>query len=237
MSNDVKVSKFSLIVNFVVLLTPFIFIICGAYFGYFGFYMRNKFNKTFEDIQTIDKNIKQNHTGIYKNFDTQYVVLSNFLPYDLEVKNSASKTPLIKNRFGGNMFFYEALNSEAERTLYYGLISEPQKYKSIYTGVSAYIILLTGLSSYECQKLATHDWAKIMPNYIGIEVSSLEYNQIYNGFTKLKTSFIPDSENDALYHNSIKDKGYISVRPLSDARAKEKCNCKSDNCTFAIKLK
>ena len=235
MSNEIRTSKFRIVFSLVVALMPFIGIIYGAYFGYFGFYMRNKFNKTYEDIEYINKNIKELNQGNFRNFDTQYVAFSNVLPYDLETSKSGENT-LIKNRFGGNMFFYEALNSEAERTLYYGLIAEPQKYKSVYTGVSAYIILLTGLSSYECRTLAEYDWDNLLPNYIGIEVSSLEHGQIYNGFTKLKTGFIPDAENDTLYYGSIKDKGYISQRPLGKKRAKSKCNCKTDACTFAIKL-
>ena len=236
MSDDIKVSKLRILVSIVVALMPFICIIYGVYFAYFGFYMRNKFNKTYEDIKYINQNIQELKQGVYYNFDTQYVALSNVLPYDIQVSKSGENT-LIPNRFGGNMFFYEALNSEDERTLYYGLIAEPQKYKSIYTGVSAYIILLTGLSSYECQMLASYDWRELLPNYIGMEVSSLEDGEIYNGFTKLKTGFIPDSENDALYYGSIKDKGYISQRPLGSKRAKSKCGCKTDACTFALKLK
>lgn len=235
MSDEIKVSKFRILFNLVVALLPFIGLIYGIYFAYFGFYMRNKFNKTFEDIQYINRNIKEHKKEKYKNFDTQFVVLSDFLPYDLKISKSGDTT-LVTNRFGGNMFFYEALNSEAERTLYYGQINNPQKYKSIYDGVSAYIILLTGLSAYECQTLAMYDWASDLSNYIGIEVSSLENRQIYNGLTKLKTGFIPDAENDALYYGSIKDKGYISQRPLSKKQAKNKCECKKDFCTFALKL-
>ncbi|MBR3502439.1 MAG: hypothetical protein IKO06_05995 [Alphaproteobacteria bacterium] len=237
MSDDIKVSKFRILFNLVIFLMPFLFIIYGAYFGYFGIYLRNKFNKTYEDIKSINRAVKERTGNTFKNFDTHYVVMSDLLPYDLEVKTATGSSPLIKNRFGGNMFFYEALNSEAERTMYYSLASEPEKYKNVYSGVSAYIILLTGLNKYECSTLAMYDWANLLPNYIGIEVSSLDNGQIYNGFTKLKTGLIPDAENDHLYYNSIKDKGYVSISPLNKERAKSKCNCKKHTCTFAIKLK
>jgi len=239
MSDTVKVSKFKLLVHIVIALLPFICVIYGAYFGYFKVYKRNQFNKTYEDIKYINKNVRNRNPETYKNFDNLYVSLSDILPFDIVVDKQVANTnmPLIKNRFGGNMFFYEGLNSEAERTLYYALVDKPSRYKEIYPGVTSYIILLTELSKFECQTLATHDWSDLVPNYIGIEVSSLENNQIYNGFTKLKTSFIPDTRNDALYAKSIKDQGYISRYPLTEKRAEEQCSCFLNTCTFAIKLR
>ena len=239
MNDNIKPSKLKLLVHLTVALLPFICIIYGAYFGYFGVYKRNQFKKTYEDIEYINKNVKNRNPEKYKDFDNLYVSLSEILPFDLEVvKQSAdTKIPLIKNRFGGNMFFYEGLNSEAERTLYYALVNDSARYKKVYTGVSSYIILLTELSKYECKTLAMYDWSEVLPNYIGIEVSSLENNQIYNGFTKLKTSFIPDAENDALYAGSIKDKGYISQYRLTEKLAKDKCACITNTCTFALKLR
>ncbi len=239
MSNELKVSKVKIFFNILVAMVPVVCLIYGAYFGFFGIFLRNKFTKTYEDITYINNAIKERISGVYKDFDTQYVSLSEVLPFDLEVnkQEQANGQPLIKNRFGGNMFFYEALNSEAERTLYYGLIKNPEEYRKVYNGVTSYIILLTGLNSYECRKLAMHDWGEQLDNYIGIEVASLDNNQIYNGLTKLKTSFISDAKNDALYYNAIKDNGYISNYPLSEKRAKEKCSCQSDTCTFAIKLR
>lgn len=236
MSDDIKTSKFKLLFNLVVTLMPFVCLIYGAYFAYVSFYLRAKYNKTYDDIKYINDRISEQLDGKYFHFDTQYVTLSNILPYDLKVTKEQNTT-LVENRFGGNMFFYEALNSEAERTLYYGLINEPEKYKQIYTGVSAYIILLTGLSSRECQTLATRDWIDLLPNFIGIEVSSLENNQIYNGFTRLKTSFIPGDDDESVYYSATKDKGYISRIPLGKIRAKNKCDCRTDSCTFALKLK
>ena len=239
MNDNVKVSKFKVFVGIVIALLPFVCIIFGAYFGYFGIYKRNQFKKTYEDIEQINRNIKNRNPGKYKNLDNLYVSLSEILPFDLTVIRTGVKNeqPLIKNRFGGNMFFYEGLNSEAERTLYYALVDDTARYKDTYTGVTSYIILLTELSKYECKTLATYDWSELLPNYIGIEVSTLENNQIYNGFTKLKTSFIPDAKNDALYANSVKDKGYISRYPLTEKRAKDKCSCLMNTCTFALKLR
>ena len=233
---DIKDSKFKRISELAITATPFICLLFGLYYAYTGFYLRSRFNKTYEDFKTISYNINSLKLERYRGFDTNFVSLSNILPYDAEVTKEANNDASIKNRFGGQMFFYEALNSEAERTLYYGLISDKEKYKRVYSGVSAYIILLTELSSYECQVFSTYDWAKLLPNYVGFEASALD-NKPSNGYTRLKVSLIPNAKDDALYANSIKDTGFVSDKPITRSLAKKKCDCGWNKCTFAIKLK
>ncbi len=236
MHSDLKDSKYKKITEFAITATPYICLCFGFYFAYTGFYLRGKFKKTYEDLKTISYNISSLKLEKYRNFNTNFVSLSNLLPYDIEVIKEENNDATIKNRFGGKMFFHEALNSEAERTLYYGLILDKEKYKRVYSGVSAYIILLTELSSYECQVFSTYDWAKLLPNYVGFEASALD-NKPSNGYTRLKVSLIPDAKDDALYANSIKDTGFVSDKPITRSLAKKKCDCGWNKCTFAVKLK
>ncbi len=238
MSRKNSGTKLRVFFKFIMSVMPFLGVIYGAYFIYTGYYLRGRLNKTCDDIRVFDRNLKGLGKYVYINFDNNYVVKAELLPFDMEVyRNKEDTLYSIKNRFGGNIFFKEGLNSEAERMLYYGLINDHEKYKKIYTGVSSYILFFTGLDSFECKKLSTYNWAEMLPNYIAIEVSSLNVGRLNDGLNRLQTTFIPDAQYDDIYNRFIKDKGITSKEPLSDDKAKSACSCNSRNCTFAIKLR
>lgn len=224
-----KLSKFF---RFLCILLPFCLLVFGAYFIYFGIYQRNKIKKTYDDIITITKNIKSSYNGVYKDFNNENIILRELLPYDIHIDRENNNYGIF-NRFGGQIFFYEAFFTMQEKILYFSLYNEPQKYKQLYNGTTAYLMLFTGLTRRQCRILATTDWKSFAPNYIGLEVSYLDNHGKYNGVFKLKTQLL--SEPDTKYYAS-KDEGIISSVPLTFQEAKNSCICSNNNCTIALKF-
>src|SRR5574344_2119682 len=217
-------------------LLPLVLVVFGGYFGY-GLYQQNKISKTYGDVLNVTKNVKAKYVGIYKNLDTREMVLNNLLDFADNIKETPNGYD-VPNRFGGKTYFYEALNTKAERTLYYGLITDMNKYHQIYPGVTAFIILYTGLEQKVCKKLAQTNWKKFIPNFVGLEASYITPTAKYNGISKLKINFtVDDSENDVTYAKSnFQDKGYISSTPMTDEQSTTACACEKDNCTIALKF-
>lgn len=213
-------------------LLPVLLVVFGIYFCYTGIYIRNKISKTYDDVITTNTNIKNFYTEKFKNFDTESVVLNNLLPFDAK-SGSDESGYVVYNRFGGRIFFYEAFYTVLEKRFYMNLYDNQEKYKRIYPGTTAYIMLYTGLSRRECRLLAQTDWKSFIKNYVGMEVSFLDARGKHNGVFNLKTQLLSEADN---YHLDSKDSGIISAEPLSEQESQTVCSCKKDNCTVALKF-
>ncbi len=228
-----KTSGFENVMKLLYIFLPFILFLFGMYFFYFGVGTHNKVLKTKDDIEFIARNIHDSYLNRkYKDFTTNYVAMSNFLPFDVEIMN----TPLgyqIPNRFGGKMFFYEAFSTIAERTLYFALYKEPDKYNEANNGVGAYILLLTNLKKSECVMLSQTNWRQFIPNFIGLESSFVTPHTPYNGLYNLKTYLLIDNLGEKY---DTKDEGIISRKPLSTEDAEKACDCDWRNCMVALKF-
>ncbi|MBP5352759.1 MAG: hypothetical protein J6Y91_03220 [Alphaproteobacteria bacterium] len=207
-------------------------VVSGAYFYVYGG-ARDKVYATANDIQFIAQNIHNAFLGKkYKDLDTDYVVYKNFLPFSTEpVQTSLGYQ--INNRFGGKMYFYEAFGKIEERSEYFALYNEPQKYQETYQGTSAYIILLTNLSKKECVLLSRVSWRRFIPNFLGMEISVARPDFPFNGVYNLKHYLLMDNLGE---HYNTKDEGILARRPLSEEDADVSCGCRWKNCMVALKF-
>ena len=214
-------------------ILPILLLLFGAYFFYFGVYLRNKVTKTINDISVITQNIQDSYSeSKYYQFDTNLIALGNFLPYDIEPKQRGSNY-YIPNRFGGQMHFYEAFSNKQERTLFMALHNKPEQYKKVYTGVGAYMIVLTNLNKRECSSLSLVDWRQVNPNFMGIEAAYLTPSKLYSGTYNLKTYVLKDNLGEQY---STKDDGIVSRHRLTPQETKKACNCNWRSCTVALKF-
>lgn len=227
-----KQNRFNKVFRLFYFIIPVSMVFFGIYFACNSLYLRNKMAKTYNDVNTINNNIKSFYSNTYKDFNTEAVALNNLLPFDIDTQRN-NQIFSVFNRFGGHLFFYEAFYTLKEKLLYFNLYKNPAKYREIYDGTSAYIMLFTGLSARECRQMARHDWKSLIPNYVGIEVSYLDANNRYNGIFKLKTQLLSEPDN---YFFESKDMGIISAVPLTRTEAKTACSCRKDNCTIALKF-
>lgn len=210
-------------------LLPVLLLVFGFFF-FCSLFLNSRINKTVDEVVNINKSVTQYFNGNYKNFDTKVVVGHGVLPFEL---NGGDYT--LQNRFGGQIIFYEAMNTNAERLLYISLLKEPEKYKEIYGGVTAYAVLYTGLSHRECRRLSTVDWRKYINNFVGLEVSNLTPEEKSNGVYNLRMQLLQEGD---LYPLVTKDYGKVSREPLTDNEAEEFCKCSffNDTCTVALKF-
>lgn len=215
------------------ILTPLMFIGFGVYF-YFGIGSRNKVSKTIDDIVVITKKVSESYLDRkYKQFNTDTVVLGNYLPYDIEPEMDGQHY-VIPNRFGGQMFIFETVANIRERTLFFGLYNQPERYQQVYSGVSSYVIMLTGINRKACRILAQTNWAGKIPNFMGLEAAYVNAESPNNGVYNLSNYVLTDNEGEQI---KTIDQGIVARGPLSKANAKKACQCLWRGCTFAIKFK
>lgn len=225
-----------LIVKIYILL-PLILIGFGVYFFYYGFFIRNKINKTYDDISNINYAIKSKMNK-FKGFDNSIVIGSGFLPVDFKLFMDSKKMQgnMIPNRFGGRIFFYEAFNTMEERELFLANFSNQEKYKEVYQGTSSYLILFTQLSRHECQQLAIQDWKRKNINFVGLEASYMTPAASHNGISNLKYRFLVDEPANDTTNFTIHDEGIISKTPMTKDVSSQACKCFKSNCTIALKF-
>ena len=215
-------------------LIPLLIIVFGAYFFYLKFFVQRNIIKTQDDVIIINKNIEAYFIGRkIRDFNSSFMIYSNLLPFDLEIKNTQSNNPEIKNRFGGQMQFLEAVATSAEQMLYFGLYKNQDKYHKVYTGVSSYIILLTELKKRDCVILSMIDWRRFLPLYLGMEAGVRTEQHPNDGYFNLQNFILAENINQRY---KSKDTGITSRKPLSKETAEKACNCHDKNCTFAIKF-
>ena len=216
------------------LIVPLALLIFGAYFFCFKFFVQKNIIKTQDDIMIITKNVENYFIGRkFKDFNSNFMLYSNLLPFDLGTNNPTEVGTKIKNRFGGEMKFIESVATIDEQMLYFGLYKDKEKYKRIYPGVSAYVILMTKLKKRDCTILSMIDWRRFIPFYMGLEISVRTPEHPNDGYFNLR-NFILIENIQQKYQT--KDLGITSRTPLSKQIAKKACNCKRKNCTIALKF-
>lgn len=220
-------------IYFLYIFVPVLLVITGLYFAYFHFLADYRVSKTKNDIIFITQNIRNNYgTSNFRSFDTATIMSGSYLPYELEPQTVDGVT-YIPNRFGGRMYFYEAFKTRVERSLFFSLYRDPEKYQKVYPGVGAYVILLTNLNSSECRKLAQVDWKKDNSNYMGIEAAFLTPDDLGNGLYNLRTHILEDNFEE---QHHTKDKGLTSRIPFTHKKARKACGCTWRSCTIALKF-
>lgn len=233
MDSDVYDSTLKIIFHWLIV---FVAAIYGVYFLYFHVYVNYKISKTQEDIQLINRNVQEMYKGLYKNLNTFAAYQNHLIPSSVKGTRNENQV-VLQHRFGGNLIIMEGLNSGSERSLFYGLINDPQKYNELSSGVTAYIIMLTGLDKKICRQFAQIDWLRVVPNFIGMEVSNIPANNAYQGFNKLRAGFISDDKENDRFYAHTKDSGIISDVALSADEAKSACACRANGCSIALKLR
>ena len=220
-------------IRFIYIFVPFVLVITGFYFAYFHFLADYRVSKTRGDIAYIAQNIQSVFGNtVFRNFDTATIINGSYLPYEIEPQTVDGVT-YIPNRFGGRMYFYEAFKTKVERSLFFSLYREPEKYQSIYPGVGAYVILLTNLNSSECRRMAMIDWGKDIANFMGVEAAFLTPDDLINGLYNLRTHILEDNFGE-VHHT--KDKGLTSRVPFTRKKAKEACGCSWRSCIISLKF-
>ena len=216
------------------LLVPILLVVFGAYFFYLKFFVQKNIVKTQDDILIVTKNIENYFVGRkIRDFNSNFMSYSNLLPFDLETKNTDSADIEIKNRFGGKMEFIESVATLKEQTLYFGLYKDQEKYRRVYTGVSSYVILFTGLKKRDCSILSMIDWRRFIPLYLGMEAGVRTQQHPNDGYFNLQNFILAENINQKY---KSKDLGITSRIPLSKEAAKRVCNCEGKDCTFAVKF-
>lgn len=214
------------------LIIPIAIVGSGFYFYFFGG-AKKKVYATANDIQFIARNIHDAFIGQkYRDFDTDTVVYKNFLPFSMEPIQTAMGYQ-VYNRFGGKMYFYEAFGKIDERTQYFALYNDPQKYSEYYKGSGAYVILLTNLMHRECALLARVNWRRFIPNFLGMEVSAAKPSSPFNGVYNLKHYLLIDNLGEQY---KTQDEGVLSRRPMTEEDAEKACDCSWKNCMVALKF-
>ena len=220
----------SFITKFVV---PVVIIaMCVHFLG--GVIVRNSINNTIDDIVDITRKIAEDSQGgKYRLFNTDSIALGEYLPYDLKAEADGEHF-MISNRFGGQMHFLEAVGNKKERTLYFGLYNNPERYHQVYDGVSAYVILLTNLNSGICKTLAQTDWSAKIPNFMGIEAAYTTPTSQNNGVYNLSNYILTDNEGEFI--KKTVDQGVALRRHFTDDEAEKACGCLWRSCSIALKF-
>jgi hypothetical protein len=208
----------------------------GIYFLYFGYYERNKIVQTISEVKEIVQSVNdKNRHNKYQNFDTNSVAMTS-LPYNVVPKETKG-VYTIPNRFGGEMIFSEAVYNKDERMLYFALYDKQEQYKKLYTGVTAFVLLLTNLNRYECMQLAQVDWAAQIPAFMGMEPSYMSAKNPDNGIYNLSNYVLADN-SDEKDINTLKtlDEGKVSKTPMPAQDALQNCKCLLSGCSIALKF-
>ena len=211
-------------------------VLVGLYFLYFGHYERNKLQLAMSQIATINQGIdKRFGKDKYKNFDTNMVAMTA-LPYDMSPYKKDG-TLHIANPFNGEFIISEAMYNKSERTLYFALYDQQKHYHEVYSGVTAYLLVLTNLNRYECMQLAQVDWAAQYSNFMGMEPSFQSDKNPDNGTYNLANYVLVDNQDEKDINTlTTLDEGKVFKTPLSGKEAFKQCRCYISDCTIALKF-
>lgn len=191
--------------------------------------------KTVNDIrETVQIFSTAFPNGNYRGVNTDAVVLGGNLPLEIRSK-FVDANYKINNRFGGRIYFYEALGDTVERDDYFTYGSDVQLYQRMTSKNSAFIISLTNLKKRECKYFATLDWKMYIPSFMGLEAAVLTPENMTSGVYNLNTMVLRDNEGEAPF--ATKDIGTISRTHLDSKQADEACNCFWKNCIISLKFK
>lgn len=216
------------------ILIPIISVGLCVYF-FMSIIERNNVSQTIDDIVKVTYKLAENYQEHnYHLFGNDAVAVGEILPYDVSVEEENGHY-LISNRFGGQMHFLEAVGNKKERTLYFGLYNNPERYHQVYDGVSAYVILLTNLNSRICKTLAQTDWSAKIPNFMGIEAAYTTPTSQNNGVYNLSNYILTDNEGEFI--KKTVDQGVALRRHFTDDEAEKACGCLLwRSCSIALKF-
>lgn len=228
-----RVNLTSQIVRYLTSVLLLVLFIGGGIYFYIGVWERNNISKTIDDIVIVTQKIADDYgKQKYQMFDTDTAALGDYLPFDIEAEAQGDHY-LVPNRFGGQMYFYEAVANKRERDLYFSLYNEPQKYTDIYEGVGAYVILLTQLNKRVCRTLAQIDWPAKISNFMGIEAAYTTPQDLDNGLINLSNYILTDNEDEKI---KTTDSGTALRKPLTATQAEKACGCSWRGCSIALKF-
>jgi hypothetical protein len=143
----------------------------------------------------------------------------------------------ISNPFNGEFIIDEAVYNKKERTLYFALYDKQKNYHEVYSGVTAYLLVLTNLNRYECMQLAQVDWAAQYPNFMGIEPSFRSPKNPDNGTYNLANYVLADNQDEKDINTlTTIDEGKVFKTPLTGKEAFKQCKCFISDCTIALKF-
>ncbi len=211
-------------------------VLVGLYFLYFGHFEREKLQTAMHDITTITQGIDKSFgKDKYKNLNTNMVAMTA-LPYDMSTFKKEGSLH-ISNPFNGEFIIDEAVYNKKERTLYFALYDKQKHYHEVYSGVTAYLLVLTNLNRYECMQLAQVDWAAQYPNFMGIEPSFRSPKNPDNGTYNLANYVLADNQDEKDINTlTTIDEGKVFKTPLNGKEAFKQCKCFISDCTIALKF-
>lgn len=221
------------IIKVLVYLLPVLFALILGYIIYLKI-VRNRIYDTQQDIAIFIRNVNTRYNrNVYKNFDTDFVSYSGYLPMDLKVKSTEHGNDII-SRFGGKMIFKESPKTIEERKEFKYLSRERKMFEAHYEGLGAYTVMFTELKTQECVGLATTNWKKIVPNFMGLEASHVSKRHPYNGIENLNFFILEDNGDEEI---KSRDEGLISRTPMILYDALRACACVGESCQIALKFK
>ena len=189
---------------------------------------------TRNDVVTLLKNIKSKYNRTtYTNFDSDFIVFSEYLPLDLKT-GKGSKGNEIINRFGGKIIFKESPKTLEERKIYIHWRNDSERYASLYNGLGAFTMLFTDLKKQECIHMAMVDWRRVSQGFMGFEASPYDERLPYQGIENLEYYILEDNQDEKYESRDI---GTISRGPVSFASGFSACSFIGSSCSFALKFK
>ena len=215
-------------------LLPLAFIAIVIYMFY-SLFTKEDAKKTVEDIVYMTTKIREDRQeSLFRNFNNDTVVYSNFLPIDLK-NRMTDNGYIIENRFGSTMSFMDAYKTKEEKDYYMSLRAQGSRvYAQRYRGTGAYIITFPQIRRSACMLLAQTDWKKKVPNFIGIEVGRVKAGNPNIGTERLNQGILYGlTEID--YEGP--DESFVANRKLQYREAFKACKCLVHNkCVVSLKF-
>lgn len=214
-------------------IIPFFFIL-GVIFAFYTLFTKADAEKTVEDIEYVTAKIRDEIAeNVFKNFNNDTVVYSNFLPIDIKTRMTDNGY-LIRNRFGSTMDFMEAYKTKEEKDYYMSLMDDKLAFNRSYHGTGAYIITFPRIRRSACMLLAQTDWKKKIPNFLGISVGRVKKDNPNIGIERLNLGLLYGlTEID--YEGP--DESFVSNRKLQYREAFKACRCLLHNkCIVSLKF-
>lgn len=211
-----------------------LFFICLVIYLFYARFTKSEAEQTVEDIIYITKKIREERQEIvFRNFDNDTVVYSNFLPIDLK-STMTDNGYLIDSRFGTLIYFMDAYKTKEEKDYYMSLMHDKAAYAKAYKGTGAYIITFPHIRRSACMDLAQVDWKKKVPNFIGIEVGRTKKGNPNIGTERLNQGVLYGlTEVD--YNGP--DESFVTNRKLQYREAFKACHCLVHNkCVISLKF-
>ena len=215
-------------------LLPLAFIAIVIYMFY-SLFTKEDAKKTVEDIVYITTKVREEKPeSLFRNFNNDTIVYSNFLPIDLK-SHMTDHGYVIDNRFGSTISVMDAYKTKEEKDYYESLKAKSRReYAQKYRGTGAYIITFPKIRRSACMLLAQTDWKSKVPNFLGIEVGRVKRDNPNIGVERLNMGILQGlTEID--YDGP--DESFVANRKLQYREAFKACKCLVHNkCIVSLKF-